>query len=109
MLVAVAAKRTKKPAKVVKNFLADLERRHLGSFLAGGRPDDVERRDARLRYRLDQLGCRLEKSRRRDPLHPNHAVYDVIHRVSCEINLDAPRDLGRLEKWVEEQLAATRV
>jgi hypothetical protein len=104
----VAAEHIKRPKKAVEVFLADLERRSLGAFLSGGGEHDVKRRVAKLRQQLNRLDYRLEKSRRRDPLHPHYGVYDVIHRITHEINLDAPRDLARLERWVEAMLAAQR-
>jgi hypothetical protein len=104
VLVAAASQHTKKAGKATEVFLADLERRPLVPFLAGGKERDVMQRVAMLRRQLNRFGYRLEKSRRRDPLHPHYGVYDVIHRVTHEINLDAPRDLDRLERWVNLRL-----
>jgi hypothetical protein len=100
-LVSVAAEHVKQPGKAAETFLADLERRPLVPFLSGGREHDETQRVAKLRKMLNKFNLRLEKSRKRDPLHPHYGVYDVIHRVTHEVNIDAPRDLDRLERWVK--------
>jgi hypothetical protein len=101
LLLGVAAEHVKKPRKAAEVFLVDLKRRPLVPFLSDGKEHDVKQRVASLRRHLNKFEYRLEKSRRRDPLHSNYDVYNVIHRATGEVNVDAPRDLDRLEQWAE--------
>ncbi len=105
-LVKVAKEHTRNATTAVGAFCVDLERRSLARFLEEGEENDLIRREAKLRRKLGRLGYRLTKSRRRNPLDPHYMVYDIIHRITREINLDAPRHLAGLETWVETMTAS---
>jgi hypothetical protein len=100
-LSAVAAEHCRRPTKAVASFFTDLQRRRLDEFLLESADPAMRQREARIRRELDKLGYRLEKSRRRNPLHEGYRVFDVLERSTNVINLDAPRDFDRLERWVK--------
>ena len=102
ILLQEASEHSRRPAKAVKAFLADLERCSVASFISDCGEQDRRGRDARLRRRLAKLGYRLIKSRVRDPLSDHYQMYDLVDRAGYII-LGAPRDLERLERWIEAQ------
>lgn len=107
-LIIVAQEHFARPEKAVATFLDGLDRRLLANFLAAEDDPDLVRREQKLRRALDKLGYRLSKSRTRNPLGSNYRVYDIIHRTTSEINIDAPRHLDGLERWVDQQLGQHR-
>ena len=100
-LAALAKEHTTRPARVIATFLSDLDKRDLNRFLGDRQDKDIKQREAKVRHRLNKLGYRLEKSRKRDPLNDHYRVYDVLERATNIVNLDAPRNLDGLEQWLE--------